>query len=233
MRVLVVGTGKLGRRVVAYIRDRHDVVVVEQDEQRCRSIEDEFGITVVHGDGDEPSILLQAGADRADVLVATTGHDEDNLVAALLAKNEFKIKKVIAACRNPRNRWLFNRSWGVDVVVDSAQIVARLIEEEATLSDVVTLLKLREGEFSVTAVRISKESGLVGKRIVDLNLPDGCHAAAVLRGSEVIQPMSLSPLETGDELLLILRQGSSCSIESLRSGPAGGGDERFGEEYDE
>jgi len=233
MRVLVVGTGKLGRRVVAYIHEHHEVVAVEKDEDRCRAIEDEFGITVVHGDGDEPSILLQAGAERADVLVATTGDDEDNLVAALLAKNEFKVKKVIAACRNPRNRWLFNRSWGVDVVVDSAQIVARLIEEEATLSDVVTLLKLREGEFSVTAVTVSEESGLAGLRIADLNVPRGCQAAAVLRGSEVIQPTSLSPLENGDELLLILHQGASCSMESLRTGHADAGDERFGEEYDE
>jgi trk system potassium uptake protein len=215
MKVVVVGAGKLGRRVVAYITEKHEVVVVEKNEERARDIEDEFHIRAVHGDGDEPHVLLEAGTDRADVLVAATGHDEDNLVAALLAKNEFKVKKVIAACRNPRNRWLFNRSWGVDVVVDSAQIVGRLIEEEATLSDVVTLLQLREGEFSVTAVSVSEGGPLVGKAIADLHLPDGCTTAAVLHGSSVLPAGSSAPLVSGDELILVMREGAVCDVQTL------------------
>jgi trk system potassium uptake protein TrkA len=215
MKVVVVGIGKLGRRVVAYIYEKHEVVAVEQDEDRARSIEDEFKIRVVHGDGDEPDVLLEAGADRADVLVATTGHDEDNLVAALLAKNEFKVKKVIAACRNPRNRWLFNRSWGVDVVVDSAQIVGRLIEEEATLSDVVTLLQLREGEFSVTAVSVTEGSALIGTRPADLHLPEGCTTAAVLHESKVLTGASTEALVAGDELILVMAEGAVCDVGSL------------------
>lgn len=222
MRVIVVGMGKLGRRVVAYVRDKHDVLAIERDPARAQAISEEMRINVLTGDGDEPSVLLEAGADHADVLVAVTGHDEDNLVAALLAKHEFKIRKVIAACRNPRNRWLFNRSWGVDVVVDSAQIVGRLIEEEATLGDVVPLLKLRGGEFTVTAVRVSQDSGLAGKRIVDLSLSAGCQVAAVLRGAEVLHAASLSQLELDDELLLVLEQGATCSIEALRNGESRG-----------
>jgi trk system potassium uptake protein TrkA len=215
MRVIVVGTGKLGRRVVAYIAQKHAVVAIEENEDRAQAIEEEFGIKVVHGDGDEPHVLLEAGADRADVLVAATGHDEDNLVAALLAKNEFKVKKVIAACRNPRNRWLFNRSWGVDVTVDSAQIVGRLIEEEATLSDVVTLLQLREGEFSVTAITVSEGSPLVGKRLPELHLPEGCTTTAILHESQVLQPGSTESLVVGDELILIMREGVACDVASL------------------
>ena len=215
MKVIVVGAGTLGRRVVAYIHQQHDVVAIERDEERAAAVGQEFGIKVVQGDGDEPRVLLEAGTDQADVLVASTGDDEDNLVAALLAKNEFRVKKVIAACRNPRNRWLYNRSWGVDVVVDSAQIVARLIEEEATLSDVVTLLQLREGEFSVTAVAVAPDSKLIGKRISDLNLPLGCTAAALLHGSEVVQPASLTTIAAGDELLLIMREGVKCDVDSM------------------
>ena len=215
MKVVVVGAGKLGRRVVAYITEKHDVVVVEKNEDRARDIAEEFHIQAVHGDGDEPHVLLEAGADRADVLVAATGHDEDNLVAALLAKNEFKVKKVIAACRNPRNRWLFNRSWGVDVVVDSAQIVGRLIEEEATLSDVVTLLQLREGEFSVTAVSVSDGGPLVGKTIADLHLPEGCTTAAVIHESTVLPAGSSAPLVAGDELILVMREGTVCDMQTL------------------
>jgi len=215
MKVVVVGAGKLGRRVVAYIAEKHEVVVIEKSEGRAHDIEDEFHIRAVHGDGDEPHVLLEAGVDRADVLVAATGHDEDNLVAAFLAKNEFKVKKVIAACRNPRNRWLFNRSWGVDVVVDSAQIVGRLIEEEATLSDVVTLLQLREGEFSVTAVSVTADSALIGTRPADLHLPEGCTTAAVLHESRVLPADSTEALVAGDELVLVMREGAVCDVGTL------------------
>ena len=201
--------------MVAYISEKHDVVVVEQDEERARAIAEEFGIRAVRGDGDEPHVLLEAGTDGADVLLAATGHDEDNLVAAFLAKNEFKVKKVIAACRNPRNRWLFNRSWGVDVTVDSAQIVGRLIEEEATLSDVVTLLTLREGEFSVTSVSVLPESALLGTPFAALNVPSGCTAAALLRGGQVLPAGTDVTLQEGDELIMILREGAVCDVESL------------------
>ena len=148
MRVVVAGAGTLGRRVTRYVSKEHTVTLIEQDPGSAarpwrRSSRAGPRSTVLHGDADEPSVLLEAGVDRADVFVAATGDDEDNLVACLLAKNEYKVKKVIAAVRNPRNRWLYNRSWGVDVALDSAQIVARLIEEEATLTDLVRLLDLQ------------------------------------------------------------------------------------------
>ena len=155
MRIVIAGAGTLGRRVADYTRAQHEVVVIEQSRARAQAIEEELGVKVLVGDADEPEVLLEAGVDRADVFVASTGHDEDNLVACLLAKNEYKVRKVIAAVRNPRNRWLFNRSWGVDVAIDSAEIVTKLIEEEATLADVVTLLDLREGEVTVSSMTVS------------------------------------------------------------------------------
>ena len=135
-----------------------------------------------------PGVLLEAGAKGADVLVAATGEDEDNLVLAMLAKKEFQVKKVIAAVRNPKNTWLYNRSWGVDVALDSAQIVARIIEEEATLRDLVTLLKLREGEISVTEVTVTPASKIAGKPIREMALPDQCVIAAILRGTSILVP---------------------------------------------
>jgi len=216
MRVVVIGVGKLGRRVVAYIADKHDVVAIEENQERARDVGDEFpSVKMIQGDGDEPGVLQEAGVDRADVVVATTGHDEDNLVAALLAKYEYKVGRVIAACRNPRNRWLFNRSWGVDVMVDSAQVVARLIEEEATLSDVVTLLELHEGEFAVTAVRVAPDGPLIGKTIADLRLPEGCTTAAVLHETRVLPSSSDEPFVADDEIVLIMRQGASCDIDTI------------------
>jgi len=212
MRIVIAGAGTLGRRVARYTRDQHEVLVVEQSRPRARAVEEELGVKVLVGDADEPEVLLEAGVDRADVFVASTGHDEDNLVACLLAKNEFKVRKVIAAVRNPRNRWLFNRSWGVDVAIDSAEIVTKLIEEEATLSDVVTLLDLREGEVTVSSMMINEGHWAAGKIMHQLGLPEGCVVAALLEGDRIVMPQPETVVEPGDQLLIIAGPGAECTI---------------------
>jgi len=212
MRIVIAGAGTLGRRVATYTKEQHDVTVVEQSRPRATSIHEELGVTVIVGDVDEPSVLLEAGADRADVFVAATGHDEDNLVACLLAKNEYKVKKVIAAVRNPRNRWLYNRSWGVDVAIDSAEIVTKLIEEEATLTDVVELLTLQEGEVTVTAMSIAGDHWAAGKTFQQIGVVEGCVIAALLRHGEILVPQPEMTVEAGDQLLFITGPGAECVI---------------------
>jgi trk system potassium uptake protein TrkA len=212
MRIVIAGAGTLGRRVATYTREQHDVLVIEQSRTRAKALEEELGVKVLVGDADELSVLLEAGVDRADVFVASTGHDEDNLVACLLAKNEYKVRKVIAAVRNPRNRWLFNRSWGVDVAIDSAEIVTKLIEEEATLADVVTLLDLREGEVTVSSMQINKDHWAAGKTMRELGLPEGCVVAALLHGNQIVMPTPETVVEAGDQLLIIAGPGAECTI---------------------
>jgi trk system potassium uptake protein TrkA len=219
MRVVVAGAGTLGRRVTRYVSKAHTVTLIEQDPQRCRAMEEEFRgwgeVTVLQGDADEPSVLLEAGTDRADVFVAATGDDEDNLVSCLLAKNEYKVKKVIAAVRNPRNRWLYNRSWGVDVALDSAQIVARLIEEEATLTDLVKLLDLKEGEVTITSITATEGGSLAGKTFDELRMSASCHPAALLRGSDIVMPDPGVRIAAGDMLLVIAGPGGECQLDEL------------------
>jgi trk system potassium uptake protein TrkA len=214
MRVVVAGAGTLGRRVTRYVSKEHRVTLIEQDPLRCQAVQEEFEgwaeVTVLLGDADEPSILLEAGVDRADVFVAATGDDEDNLVACLLAKNEYKVKKVIAAVRNPRNRWLYNRSWGVDVALDSAQIVARLIEEEATLTDLVKLLDLREGEVTITSIVATAGGNLAGKTFEELHAPPSCYPAALVRGTDIVMPGPGVRIAAGDMLLVIAGPGGAC-----------------------
>ncbi len=220
MKVVVAGAGTLGRRVTRYVSREHTVTLIEQDPQRYRAMTEEFDgwaeVTVLQGDADEPSVLLEAGVDRADVFVAATGDDEDNLVACLLAKNEYRVKKVIAAVRNPRNRWLYNRSWGVDVALDSAQIVARLIEEEATLTDLVTLLDLREGEVTITSITATPDGVLVGKTFEELHVPPSCHPVAVIRDNDIVMPGPDVRIRAGDMLLVIAGPGGECHIAELR-----------------
>jgi trk system potassium uptake protein TrkA len=219
MKVIVAGAGTLGRRVARYVGDTHDVTIVEKSGERCEAVAAEFqgfgNVHVLRGDIDEPAILLEAGVDRADVFVAATGHDEDNLVGCLLAKNEYKVKKVIGAVRNPRNRWLYNRSWGVDVALDSAQIVARLIEEEATLTDLVRLLDLREGEITLTAITATADGSLAGKTFAELSIAASCHPVALLRGNDVVMPGEDVRIQVDDALLVLAGPGGSCSIDSI------------------
>jgi len=212
MRIVIAGAGTLGRRVANYTRADHEVLVIEQSRVRAQAVEEELGVKVLVGDADEPSVLFEAGVDRADVFVASTGHDEDNLVASLLAKNEYKVRKVIAAVRNPRNRWLYNRSWGVDVAIDSAEIVTKLIEEEATLADVVTLLDLREGEVTVSSMAINEGHWAAGKTMQQLGLPEGCVVAALLHDTQIVMPKPETVVQAGDQLLIIAGPGAECTI---------------------
>ena len=220
MKVIVAGAGTLGRRVARYVGEKHDVTIVEKSRERCESITEEFrsygNISVLRGDIDEPAILLEAGVDRADVFVAATGHDEDNLVGCFLAKNEFKVKEVIGAVRNQRNRWLYNRSWGVDVALDSAQIVARLIEEEATLTNLVRLLDLREGKVTLTAITATADGGLAGKTFAELRIPEDCHPIALLRGNDVVMPGVGVRIQVDDALLVLAGPGGECRIDELK-----------------
>jgi trk system potassium uptake protein len=219
MKVIVAGAGTLGRRVARYVGEKHDVVIIEKDPERCTAVAEEFQdcdkVHVVLGDIDEPALLLDAGVDRADVFVAATGDDEDNLVGCLLAKNEFKVKRVIGAVRNPRNRWLYNRSWGVDVALDAAQIVARIIEEEATLTDLVRLLDLREGEVTLTAITATADGTLQGKTFAELGVPEGCYPVALLSGNDVVMPGEGVRIQIDDALLVLAGPGGSCKLDAI------------------
>jgi trk system potassium uptake protein TrkA len=219
MKVIVAGAGTLGRRVTRYVSAKHDVTIIEKDPERCEAVAEEFRgwkeVHVILGDIDEPSLLLEAGVDRADVFVAATGDDEDNLVGCLLAKNEFKVQRVIGAVRNPRNRWLYNRSWGVDVALDAAQIVARIIEEEATLTDLVRLLDLREGEVTLTAITATADGSLAGRTFAELSIPEGCHPVALLRGHDVVMPGEGVRIQVDDALLVLAGPGGSCQIDTI------------------
>lgn len=215
MRVIVAGAGKLGRRVAELIKEKHSMTVIERDEARARYIKELLDVCVVNGDANDPSILLEAGADCADVVVAATGEDEDNLVICTLAKFEFKVLKVIGAVRNPKNQWLYNRSWGVDVALDSAQIVASIIEEEATLADLVTLLKLREGQVSVVELTVPQGSKIAGKMIKEMSLPEQCVVAAILRGTNILVPYGDFRIEPADEVMLIAHPDAEEALKKL------------------
>ena len=205
MRVVIAGAGNVGSYLAADLTERrHQVVVIEQlSELATRAKNQIAGATVIHGDACEPWVLERAEAARADVVVAATGDDEDNLVISLLAKQEFAVPRVIARVNHPKNQWLFTESWGVDVAMSPPHILGALIEEAVSVGDLVKLFRLEHGRVALVEVTLPADSPVVGKHIYDLRLPHEAALVAVIRDGHVIIPEPETPLTAGDEILAI------------------------------
>jgi trk system potassium uptake protein TrkA len=204
MFALIVGGGKVGSYLSqSLLADGHKVVVLEKRREICAKLNKEVDTSVIKADGCDPESLEQAGINQADIVVAVTGDDEDNLVVSQLAKYTFGVDRVIARVNNPRNHWLFDRQWGVDVAVSAVHITSKIIQEEATLGDIVTLLKLRKGELSLVEITVSSDSKAVSKPIKDLTLPKESVFVALVRDQEILIPRGETVIQAGDELLAL------------------------------
>lgn len=205
MNVIIVGLGRTG----AYLADAlaeagvHRVVAIEVDESKAAAAGVADSVKVIWDDGCEPAVLEEAGIRNTELVVATTGDDEDNLVVAQLARLHFNVPRVIARVNNPRNRWLYTREWGVDVAVCPTDIIAKIIEEEMSLGDLVTLLKLKGGEVALTETRLGPDCGAVGKKVSELDIPEGAVLVVIMRDGEVIFPGGQTELKAGDEVLAV------------------------------
>mgnify|MGYP000313990756 CR=1 FL=1 len=214
MRIIVVGGGKAGSFLLGALSQGHEVVLLEKDPARVELLRERFpGAHVRHGDGCEPTALEQAGIAHCDLVGAVTGDDEDNLVISYLSKFEFRVPLVFAKVNNPRNEWLFNPSWGVDVAVDPAGILASLVEEEVGLEELVTLLKLQRGNVAVEEVLLRGDSPLVGKSLQELALPPQFMVASVLREGDILVPRGDLVLRAGDKVLFF---SEADRVEELR-----------------
>ena len=190
MFVIIVGGGKTGSQLAAgLISEGHQVKVIEQRPEILERMRKELPAEIIlSGDGSAPSVLEAAGIDRANVLAAVTGEDDTNLVITTLARFEYNVGRVIAKINNPKNAWLFTPEMGVDVAINQANILSRLIAEEMSLGDMMTLLKLRKGEFSVVEEKVHPASAAAGKRLSELDLPADCVIAAIIRKGKMIIP---------------------------------------------
>ncbi len=225
MKVAVAGAGKVGRYVAADLSARgHDVVLIEQDQSVIDRYEQEISCRWVRADACEPQDLVGAGMEECDVMIAATGDDEDNLVISLLAKQEFGISRVLARVNHPKNHWLFNELWGVDVAVSPPHVLTSLVEEAVTVGDIVRLLTLERGKVSFVSFTLTPGSPAVGRRISDLEVPAGCAIVAVIRNHHVLQPRPDIPLIDGDEVVALAPLEAEASLEELLSGHRGGAD---------
>lgn len=206
MFVIIVGGGKAGGYLAGQlIQAGHKVRLIEKREEVVeRLVEDLPKETVMLGDGSSPSVLEAAGVAQGNVLAAVTGEDETNLVATTLARFEFNIPRTIARVNNPKNAWLFTEEMGVDVSLNQTDILSKLIAEEMSMGDMMTLLKLRRGEYSLVEEKLPPNSKALGIPLRDLPIPATCVIAAVIRKGHVLTPRGDMLFETGDEVLAVV-----------------------------
>jgi len=207
MYIIVVGGGKIGYNLTKFLLSaKHEVLLIEKDEARAASLVATFGESVMAGDGSRVPTLREGGANRADVLVAVTGADEENLVICQVAKTVFKSPRTIARVNDPRDEGLFS-SMGVDATVSSTRVINALIEEQVNADDmIIPLLTLRAGNVEIIEMALSVDSKIIGKQIREIHLPEGARIIAILRGDEVIVPTGESKLISNDKILALVKK---------------------------
>ncbi|MER3398412.1 MAG: portal protein [Chloroflexota bacterium] len=205
MYIIIVGGGKVGYYLArTLINEGHEVLVIELDPRKSERIADELGTVVLRGDGCEASTLAEAGASRADMLIAVTGDDEDNLVACQVAKVRFKVPRTIARINNPKNERIFKRL-GIDVTVSATNIILEHIGHEVPTHRLTRLLELRDLGLEIVEVRIPPTSPVVGKRVAELSLPTPSVLAAIIsrgRGAQI--PNAETVIQANDEVLAVV-----------------------------
>jgi len=221
MNVMIVGAGQVGDYLASLLMERgHKVTVIEQREARLPALKRDLPEeTIVLGNGTDPKVLEAAGIRNMDVLAAVTGADESNLVIATLARFEFNVPRVVARVNNPRNNWLFNPSMGVDLGVNQADLMARVVAEEMSMGDMMTLLKLHRGQFSLVERKVDPASAAIGVKLRDLNLPLECVLVAVIRDANLTIPRGDTQLAAGDEVMAIAHD-SHLEVLAKILGPA-------------
>lgn len=203
MYILIAGAGQVGRFLAQSLEDTYSIGLIDLDESKLEIVAVTPNIAIYRGDATSPADLETAGILKADIVVAVTGDDEDNLVISQLAKAVYKTPRVIGRINDPRNQWLFNETWGVDVAVSSPQIILQLISEELSLSDVLTLLKLKVGKLSLVEVTVGPDSPARDKKVKSIGFPRNAVAVAILRDATVILPHGETTIKAGDSVLLV------------------------------
>ena len=167
------------------------------------------------GDATDPDVLEAAGIRRAQVLAACTPDDADNLALCFFARKNFNVPRTIARVNNPAAAWLFNEAFGVDVALNAAAVMSSLIEEEMSLGDMMTLLKIRRGRYLLVEEKIPAGAPALGKAIKDLPLPHNCVIATIIRRGEIVVPRGVTTLEVGDEVLAVVDPEGAAELAQL------------------
>ncbi len=217
MRVIIVGGGKVGTWLAMFlVAGGYEVKVIEVRSGEIVRLQHALSPEqVTPGSGTDPAILEAVGIRQANVVAAVTGEDEVNLVVTNLARFEFGVPRTIARVNNPRNAWMFTPEMGVDVALNQADLLGHLIAEEMSLGDMMTLLKLRQGEYSLIEEKVHPTAIAAGQAIRDLDLPTECVLAAVIRRGRLIIPRGDTVLQPADEVLAVVHTSQLTQLAAL------------------
>lgn len=215
MRVAIAGAGAVGRSIAReLLGNGHRILLIDKDPRSIRHDrvpEAEWLLADVC----EMSSLEEARMEECDVVIAATGDDKANLVASLLAKTEFGVPRTVARVNHPNNEWLFTEAWGVDVSVSTPRIMSALVEEAVTVGDLVRLFTFRKGNANLVEMTLPADSPYVGKPSALIPFPENCSLVTILRDGQVYTPTPEQPVESGDELLLVVPEDREAELERL------------------
>jgi trk/ktr system potassium uptake protein len=219
MRVAIAGAGNVGLFIANdLVANGHDVLLIEQSPAVAERAEPTTGVKWHVADACEVSELRAAGLDTCEVVVAATGDDEDNLVISLLAKQEFAMPRVIARVNHPKNEWLFNENWGVDVAVSTPHLITALVEEAVTVGRLVRILQFEGGQARLVEVTLADDSPAIDQALKDLDVPRDATIVAIVRSEHVVMPRGDSIFEAGDEVLAMVTPDSEDEVRRILTG---------------
>jgi trk system potassium uptake protein TrkA len=215
MKVVIAGAGNVGSYLAADLHQAgHEVLLIEQDAEVAERGAN-LGVEWMVRDACEVSALDAAGLANTDVVVAATGDDEDNLVISLLAKQEFAVPRVVGRVNHPKNHWLFNQTWGVDIAVSTPHLLASLVEEAVSVGSLVRIMQLESSGAHLVEVTLAPGSPAAGKELAYLGMPREATVVAIVRRAHVVVPRGDSVLEVGDEVLVLASPDSEDAVRSL------------------
>jgi len=215
MRVVIGGGGAVGRSVAQeLVESGHSVLIIERSAASLRP-DRVPGAEWLLADACELATLEQARLDTCDVAIAATGDDKANLVMSLLAKTEFTVPRTVARVNNPSNEWLFGEAWGVDVAVSTPRIMAALVEEAVAVGDLVRLFTFRQSGTNLVELTVPADSPHVGRRLGDIDWPEGVTVVVILRQHETLPPERDRTVEAGDELLFVTPADAEEALAAL------------------
>ncbi|MFF4378525.1 potassium channel family protein [Kitasatospora sp. NPDC092039] len=221
MRVAIAGAGAVGRSIAGELLENgHEVLLIDKNPNSI-SVERVPMAEWLLADACEITSLDEAALQRCHVVIAATGDDKVNLVVSLLAKTEYAVPRVVARVNNPKNEWLFNESWGVDVAVSTPRLMSALVEEAVSVGDLVRLMRFSQGNANLVELTLASDAELVGTRVGDVTWPQDTALVTIIREGRVLVPGKDDTLEGGDELLFVAAQEREEELEQLLSGTSG------------
>ena len=215
MYIIIVGGGKVGYHLAKFLlSEEHEVLLIEKEKGRTASLSVDLGGAVLEGNGSRVHVLQEAGANRANVLIAVTGNDEDNLVICQIAKEVFKCPRTIARVNDPKNEDLFT-SLGVSATVNATRLIDALIEEQVQADSMVVPLVTLGGQVEIVEMALAATSAWTGKQMGDIRLPDGAIFMAVVRGEEVIVAKPTLAFAGGDKVVTLVKRGVDQTLREM------------------